>query len=357
MEDAKRHKTAVESRLSLGSHYVAAPDTFGAAEKGWYDRYLVGLESKRRPREATVKSIDETRKHLAPIRDLRIDQVGLVELERLVLPIAADAPRRAEMVLALSKRIVRAAQRRRQPIDASALEASLAAAESRDPIFLTWHQTKELESWMPEFIRRIIPVAVLTVCRVSELLGLRDRDVDFDGGSIAVYEQQQAGQRACTKSAAGRRVVDVGPLVLRLLGEQQLARAANNAALLFPSKTGRPFDRRRFYSRYFVPAAVAAGLSTREYDDEGRRHYAGITFHDLRHTGASLMIAAPAPACHPKVIAEQMGHADGGALVLRTYGHLYRGARKAAALALEQHVLDSVSAADVGRAWGDVSSR
>jgi integrase len=37
------------------------------------------------------------------------------------------------------------------------------------------------------------------------------------------------------------------------------------------------------------------------------------TFHDLRHTGASLMIAA---GCHVKVIAEQMGHADGGALVL-----------------------------------------
>ena len=51
-----------------------------------------------------------------------------------------------------------------------------------------------------------------------------------------------------------------------------------------------------------------------------------LTFHDLRHTGASLMIAA---GCHVKVIAEQMGHADGGALVLRRYGHLYKGARRA----------------------------
>jgi integrase len=149
----------------------------------------------------------------------------------------------------------------------------------------------------------------------------------------------------------------VGPLVLRLLREQQLARAPNDGQLLFPSKTGLPFDRRRFYSRYFVPAAVAAGLSTLEYDDEGRRHYAGITFHDLRHTGASLMIAAPAPACHPKVIAQQMGHADGGALVLRTYGHLYRGARKAAALALEQLVLGPASADGVRTAWGDASSQ
>ncbi len=50
------------------------------------------------------------------------------------------------------------------------------------------------------------------------------------------------------------------------------------------------------------------------------------------------MIAA---GCHVKVIAEQMGHADGGALVLRRYGHLYKGARKQAALALENHVLNA----------------
>jgi integrase len=36
-----------------------------------------------------------------------------------------------------------------------------------------------------------------------------------------------------------------------------------------------------------------------------------LTFHDLRHTGASLMIAA---RCHVTVIAERMGHSDGGTL-------------------------------------------
>ena len=35
------------------------------------------------------------------------------------------------------------------------------------------------------------------------------------------------------------------------------------------------------------------------------------------------MIAA---GCHVKVIAEQMGHSDGGGLVLERYGHLYAGA-------------------------------
>ena len=74
--------------------------------------------------------------------------------------------------------------------------------------------------------------------------------------------------------------------------------------------------------RVFKPAAKAAGIPE-------------LTFHDLRHTGASLMIAA---GCHVKVIAEQMGHSDGGGLVLKRYGHLYKGARLQAATVLEAHV-------------------
>ena len=54
----------------------------------------------------------------------------------------------------------------------------------------------------------------------------------------------------------------------------------------------------------FKPAACHAGIPD-------------LTFHDLRHTGASLIIAA---GRHVKVIAEQMGHSDGGALVLDVMG-------------------------------------
>jgi integrase len=74
-----------------------------------------------------------------------------------------------------------------------------------------------------------------------------------------------------------------------------------------------------------------------------------LTFHDLRHTGASLMVAA---GCHVKVIAEQMGHSDGGALVLKRYGHLYKGARRQAAIATELLVLGSAKNSAVGRTLG-----
>jgi integrase len=165
--------------------------------------------------------------------------------------------------------------------------------------------------------------------RRGEILGVRDRDVDFENGSIAVFAQAQEGVRVRPKTRAGRRTVDVGPAVLRLLREQQLEREPNDEGLLFPSASGAPFDPSNFMSRLFKPAAAAAGFPE-------------LTFHDLRHTGASLMIAA---GCHVKVIAEQMGHSDGGALVLRRYGHLYKGARRQAAMALEAHVLGESRAA------------
>jgi integrase len=77
----------------------------------------------------------------------------------------------------------------------------------------------------------------------------------------------------------------------------------------------------------------------------------GVTFHDLRHTCASLMIAASnqagaGQAVTIKSIAEQLGHTDGGVLVLRRYGHLFKGTRRHAALALDRYVRASNRRAD-----------
>ena len=116
-----------------------------------------------------------------------------------------------------------------------------------------------------------------------------------------------------------------------------MARGPVEGGYLFPSRAGRPFDPDNFMYRVFKPAAAAAGIPE-------------LTFHDLRHTGASLMIAA---GCHVKVIAEQMGHSDGGGLVLKRYGHLYKGARLQAATILEAHVFGSSADRSVGWTWDE----
>ncbi len=327
-KDAQSFRLDVERKRQAGILYQAPPARFGAVAKAWLERYERGAAGNVRPRPRSITLAHENLAVLAPLNQLALERIRRPLVEDLIVAIAERGPRRAEMALALLKRILRAAEERGQIVDPAIYRIRIARHEEREPRFLTWEEAEELRAWLPEYICRIVPVAILTLLRRGEILGLRDRDVDFESGSVAVFTQQQEGRRVRTKTRASRRTVDVGPLALRLLREQQLARAPNEDGLLFPSESGAPFDPSNFMSRLFKPAAAAAGFPE-------------LTFHDLRHTGASLMIAA---GCHVKVIAEQMGHSDGGALILRRYGHLYKGARRQAALALEAHVLRETSA-------------
>jgi hypothetical protein len=51
-------------------------------------------------------------------------------------------------------------------------------------------------------------------------------------------------------------------------------------------------------------------------------------------------------------LARSGGSDHGGTLVLRRYGHLYNGARRQAAIALESHLFSAPSDSDVGKMCG-----
>ena len=63
----------------------------------------------------------------------------------------------------------------------------VARPEEREPRFLTWDEAEELRSWIPEHVSRVVPIGILTMLRRGEILGLRDVDIDFEPGSIAVF--------------------------------------------------------------------------------------------------------------------------------------------------------------------------
>jgi integrase len=70
----------------------------------------------------------------------------------------------------------------------------------------------------------------------------------------------------------------------------------------------------------------------------------GVTcrFHDLRHTYATLMMAA---GVHPKIVSEALGHST-VAITLDTYSHVTPGLQEAAA-----QQLDSVLPVGVARRY------
>lgn len=337
-KDALAFKVDVERRRQAGILFQALPESFGEVAQAWLERFVIGAAGRVRPRPKTIRTAEDCLRYLAPLNDLALERIRRPHVEDLLASVATHAPRRAEMALSLLKRILKAAEERGHQVDRAIYGIRIAKADEREPRFLTWEEAEELQSWMPEYVSRIVPVAILTVLRRAEILGLRDDNIDFASGSIAVFSQHQDGERVKTKTRAGRRTVDVGPRALALLREQQLARSPGADGYLFPAPEGGPFDGDNFFSRVFKPAARHAGMPE-------------LTFHDLRHTGASLMIAA---GCHVKVIAERMGHSDGGTLVLRRYGHLYKGAGRQAAIALESHVFDGPKNSAVRRTYGEM---
>jgi integrase len=76
--------------------------------------------------------------------------------------------------------------------------------------------------------------------------------------------------------------------------------------LLFATPGGYPLRLSNFRRKVWNPAVAEAGLQ-------------GITPHGLRHTAASLYIAAGTP---PKVVQRILGHGS-IAITLDLYGHLY----------------------------------
>jgi integrase len=183
-----------------------------------------------------------------------------------------------------------------------------------DPMrFLSHEEVGALAAAMDPRYRALVLVAAYTGLRAGELMALRRSRIDLLHRTITVVEQVQsmAGRHivSAPKTAAGRRSVAVPRLVVNAL-EEHLASYAESGVdgLLFPAPEGGFLRLENFRRRVWRPATLAAGV-------------APLRLHDLRHTCASLAIAAGADV---KVLQRMLGHAS-AALTLDRYGHLMPG--------------------------------
>jgi integrase len=174
----------------------------------------------------------------------------------------------------------------------------------------------------------IVAVALGTGLRRSELLALRWRDVDLDGGTLRVEQALEQTQRGGLvfrppKTQHGRRTVTLAPSTVAVLREhwrvQQERRLffglgkAGADALVFCSWDGSPYLPSTLTLQW-RRAMQAAGLNA--------------TLHSLRHTHASTLIAAGLDVL---TISRRLGHGS-PAITLGVYGHLFRPDDRAAAI-------------------------
>ena len=185
--------------------------------------------------------------------------------------------------------------------------------------FLEPKEIERLLSIADDPWRTLYLVAIHTGLRRGELLGLRWRDVDLQKGLLHVRRSlgrvrsgEGHGERegphyvveeAALKSRHSRRTVDLSQTAAQAL----LALPAGDEPardFVFRSQAGGPIDPDNV-DRAFKRHLAAADLPE-------------IRFHDLRHTHASLLVAA---GVHPKAMQARLGHAS-ITTTLNTYGHL-----------------------------------
>ena len=162
-------------------------------------------------------------------------------------------------------------------------------------------------------------LALHTGMRRGELLGLKWDDVDLDGKLPTVRVRRTLTRKSTghvlgePKTKKSRRTVRLTQRSLealrshrrRQLEEKLAAGQYEDMGLVFAGESGGVINPSNLRQRSFTPL-LERGKMPR------------ITFHDLRHTCASLLFQRN---IHPKHVQEMLGHAS-VAITLDTYSHM-----------------------------------
>lgn len=176
--------------------------------------------------------------------------------------------------------------------------------------------------------------------RQAEMLGLHWRDIDLEAGRLSVRHQLRwidtQPRLTPPKTARGRRTLDLTEPLVAVLHAHQRRQAAEPAAhdpqwgdLLFLGVRGRPL-RHSTLTVHFKRTLVDLGIGER-------------CWHDLRHTAATLMLAAGVPE---RVIMEILGHSHLD--MTRLYGHVLPSTRRQAASLVDALLSDKTPLARDG---------
>lgn len=298
-------------------------------------RWLAEVAAQRLRPRSFERYAGVVRTHIAPrLGSVRLRDLSGEHIARLYVDLGK--PRRVEIRHARARTIVQRAMSpasirythavlhgaleqavawrliRRNPADRAPLPRA-AAAEIRplDPD----EARRFLDAVSGHPLEALFTLAVTTGMRQGELLGLQWRDLAGNRLHVRHSLARLRGEwwLGEPKTRHSRRAIAITPATRRLLrthrarmAETLLANGIglNDETLIFCDPGGQPLHGRHVTTRHLRPLLRAAGLPA-------------IRFHDLRHTFATLQLAA---GTNPKVVSEALGHKD-IAITLDRYSH------------------------------------
>lgn len=190
-------------------------------------------------------------------------------------------------------------------------------AEHREMTVLTPDQLEKLaQALSDDPLGPLYYLAMVTGARRGELIALRWDDIDWENRTVTINRAATVVNNEirfdAPKSRHSRRTIPLTEEAIAVLRRHRIAQAEQKLrlgplyedhGLVFPRPNGRPQEPSQV-SKHFRLILQRAGLPH-------------VRLHDLRHTHATLMLAA---GVHPRVAAERLG--DTVHVTMTTYSHV-----------------------------------
>ena len=166
----------------------------------------------------------------------------------------------------------------------------------REKRILTAEKLRELLAALPDHVRLMVVIAFATGLRISEILGLKWQDINFESATLTVARRWHRGDVDVPKSEESKRTRQLGPLVEEFKRKYPGPHSSNK--YIFAEYEGLPPDDRDINREILRPIAKRLGI-----------YFNGFGFHTFRRqniswrqtVGGSTPLEAQKMAGHAKV--------------------------------------------------------
>ena len=164
---------------------------------------------------------------------------------------------------------------------------SVGAGSDYEAVVVTPEQAWSIAENLPLYERTVVITDAATGCRISECLGLKWLDVEWERNQISVRRAWVRGRIGPTKSKASKAPVPMHPILAAILESwRKETPYAKDEDWVFPSlklRGKQPRTASTMVADYIRPAAVRLGIIN---EDEPR-----FGFHNFRHSLATFLIS------------------------------------------------------------------